>query len=158
MSFHTAVSPYGVEMRRKETTMILRKIIPARYIGDGTALQPRSKPYLDADGKRLKSLQLQTGDTIMMDEAEVIGQTYLFDSAGKQDPLYLGAGHKILPEHKDLTREEIAKIYEFHIGREDFEPLNKPEEESSTTIVVVENNQDGSVEQPVQENEKEVNE
>ena len=98
--------------------------IPARYIGGHQLLLAGFQgPHYDGDGNRLSSLVVSPGDTLMMEEHEIRGQTYKFDPRGNDDPLFLGYGsHIVLPEHEDLSDEVLQAIgYQFHQGRPDFE-------------------------------------
>lgn len=109
--------------------------IPARYIGEHEVLLPYERgPYFDGNGHPLqpsimnastgeKVLGLHYGDTIMMPDVEVLGQTYLINQqTGKA--LHLGAGRKILKEHQGKSLEELVAMgYEFQEGRKDFAPL-----------------------------------
>jgi hypothetical protein len=106
-----------------------QKKIPARYIGGHTVQLPAGLgPFYNIDGTRRTSLLLETGDTLMMPETEIIGQTYLFDPRGQTDPLHLGAGKRVLPEHVGLDDRELSLLgYEFHQGRPDFEPVVEAE-------------------------------
>ncbi len=96
--------------------------IAARYIGNhAVLLQAGMGPYYDADGKRLTSLVLSYGDTLMMPAEEVLGKTYLRQG---ETLLSLGIGKVVLPENAHKSPEELAASnYEFHSGRSDFEPV-----------------------------------
>lgn len=102
--------------------------VPARYIGHhAVSLNPGMGPYYNIDGTRRTDMMLSTGDEILMEDREVLGQSYLFDPKGQRDPLYLGIGRVVLPEHKDLDAQALAELgYEFHTGRPDIEPLPSP--------------------------------
>ena len=99
--------------------------VAARYIGPaGLRLSNALGPYLDAHGQRRTNLYLTPGDTLMLPDVEVLGQTYLFDPKSINDPLWLGVGRVVLPEHATLSERELAVLgYEFHAGRSDFEPM-----------------------------------
>jgi hypothetical protein len=67
---------------------------------------------------------LKNGYTLMMNEDEVIGMTWLTDPRHLGDPIYLGPGRVVLPEHGEKSTEELSVLgYQFHEGRPDFEPL-----------------------------------
>lgn len=114
--------------------MTIRKI-PARYIGQhAVGLNPAMGPYFYADGTRKTDLTLSTGEVILMPETEVLGQTFLRDS--NDNLLYLGAGKCRLPEHVGLSDEELTQsgfLYEHHMGRSDFIPL-EVEAQPQTTM------------------------
>lgn len=96
-------------------------LVPARYIGDNL-LQLQPGRYYNADGSIRTSNIVSKGDVLMMPEQEIIGQTILFDPKGYKDPLYLGSGHRVLPEHQGLDARTLALLgYEFHEGRADME-------------------------------------
>lgn len=99
--------------------------IPARYTGAaGMRLSKTLGPYFDANGQRITNHFLEPGDTLMLPDTEVLGQSYLFDPQGKREPLWLGVGRVALPEDKDKDERALAILgYEFHTGRTDFEPL-----------------------------------
>ena len=99
--------------------------IAARYIGDHPLTLPKEfAPYRDGDGKALSTLSLYPGDTLMMPETEVLGQTFLEDPRAERDTLWLGPGRVILPADQDKSPEELGQIgYSFHEGRPDFEPV-----------------------------------
>src|SRR5579859_5550269 len=99
------------------------KLIPARYIGHHAARLAQRLAF-NIDGSRRTSSLLESGDTLLMPEREVLGFTLLHDPHMVYDPLDLGVGKRVLPEHKDLNAEELAALgYEFHQGRTDFVPL-----------------------------------
>ena len=99
--------------------------IPARYIGPvGKRLSKALGPYFDASGTRRTKHFLNPGDTLMLPDVEVLGQTYLFDPKGEKAPLWLGVGRVVLPQHQQTSERDLAILgYEFHAGRSDFEPL-----------------------------------
>ena len=129
--------------------------IAARYIGK-SAVKMDSRPgdpYLDANQAPLKprelygqpTLYLEYGDSVMMDESEVLGTTYLVNVHTDQSIIY-GVGFAPIPEHKDKSWKELigerfeyerpkqgevpaiplgTYFYQFHIGRQDFEPWTK---------------------------------
>lgn len=101
-------------------------LIPAKYIGAHAAVLSGTGPYYNIDGTRRTSMALDTGDEIMMPDKEVLGQTMKFDPNGIVEPLLLGAGRVVLPEHAQLNDQALAEEgYEFHMGRPDFEALNE---------------------------------
>lgn len=106
--------------------------VPARYIGHhAVSLNPGMGPYYHPDGTRRTEMLLSTGDELLMEESEVLGQSYLFDPKGQRDPLYLGVGRVVLPEHKDLDAQTLAERgYEFHAGRPDMEVILPPHEQT----------------------------
>src|SRR2546427_9986989 len=105
--------------------------IPARYTGlMAVSLVAGLGPYFNGDGSQRSSLTLNPGDEIMMEAADIIGKTILYDPAGGKDPLSLGVGHIVLPRHASLTREKLTALgYEFHAGRSDFEEIIAPAQE-----------------------------
>lgn len=103
-------------------------LVPARYKGHGIGLR-EGMPYYNTDGTRRESLNLESGDEILLKDEDVYGKTLLHDPQGNKTSLYLGLGCVVLPEHKDLSDQERADLgYELHLGRPDFEPV-KPLEE-----------------------------
>ena len=106
---------------------LVRKV-PARYVGEQSVRLPQMHgPYFDAEGKRLTKLVLSPGDTLMVYEQEVRGQTFLLDDATGAE--FLGYGRVVKPEHQaeiaDKSDEEQAEIlsaigYQFHQPRSDF--------------------------------------
>ena len=99
----------------------LKGLVPARYVGDNL-LQLHPGRYYNPDGSIRTSNIVSHGDILMMPEQEIIGQTILFDPKAVRDPLYLGTGHRVLPEHQGLDGRTLALLgYEFHEGRSDFE-------------------------------------
>lgn len=110
----------------------MAKKIPAKYIGMHPVTLGGAGPYYNIDGTRKTDLTLSHGDTIMMEEREVLGQSFKFDPKGQLDPLDLGAGRVVLPEHAHLSDEELALLgYEHHQGRRDFIPLETLEAQQS---------------------------
>lgn len=128
--------------------------IAARYIGTSpVALAPRpGDPYLDANGTPLesrpspingnKALYIANGESLMAEEQEVLGQTWLCDAHNNNQPIFLGNGYYPLPQHAgmqwwDLSSERFQYdgttpsvnaptgmyYYEFHEGRRDFTPF-----------------------------------
>jgi len=99
----------------------LKGLVPARYVGDNL-LQLQPGRYYNADGTRRDGNIVSHGDILMMPEQEIIGQTILFDPKAVRDPLYLGTGHRVLPEHQGLDGRTLSLLgYEHHEGRSDFE-------------------------------------
>lgn len=110
-------------------------MIPARYIGDTEiVLGHYGGPYKDGDGKPLTDLVLRKGDTLMMRESEVNGLTVKFDPRGVNDPEILGVGRVVLPEDTDVPEDELfLRGYQFHQGREDFEPVEAVNPDASAS-------------------------
>lgn len=101
--------------------------IPARYIGKHTVvLRPLDGPFLNGAGEKLTSLILYPGDTLLMPETEILGQTFLVDLRRDGAPArHLGAGRVVLPEHDGLSDDALYALgYEFQEGRADFEPCD----------------------------------
>ncbi|HZU01520.1 MAG TPA: hypothetical protein VFA10_17765 [Ktedonobacteraceae bacterium] len=99
--------------------------IPARYIGEHTLkLGSYGGPYYDGEGNLRDSLLLHTGDTLMMEEHEIRGDTYLFDPRGEAPTQFLGTGRVVKPEHAGLRDAELAQVgYQFCAGRPDFQEI-----------------------------------
>lgn len=111
-------------------------LVPARYIGSHLVdLQQTGKQWFDIDGTPRSLLKLMNGDTVMMPAEEILGKTVLIPKNG--NPLYLGVGRVILPEHKDVPVEELGLLgYQFDAGRTDFELVeseSKPSKKSKQT-------------------------
>lgn len=116
-------------------------LAPARYVGhEPVRLLPRPGGYLDGDG-RLRTgadaLLLKPGETLMLPEPELRGQTFLTDPTGlAAEAEWLGVGFTPLPEHAGLTRVDLIGLrfparggirqYEFHDGRSDFQEVDAP--------------------------------
>jgi hypothetical protein len=90
--------------------------VAARYAGEyQIVLAKFGGPYFDAEGSRLSSLLLSTGDTLQVEEEEIIGCTWLHDPRHEIDSVKLGLGRIVKPEDQDLSDAELnAKGYEFH--------------------------------------------
>lgn len=124
--------------------------IAARYIGHSPVILPPrpGDPYLDANGQPLQpstlpngsqGLILSAGDSLQVEEHELLGQTWLVDPTGARQPVLLGTGFAPLPQHAGkhwtaLRDERFAHpgneqapngtyYYEFHMGRSDFAPF-----------------------------------
>lgn len=113
--------------------------IPARYISEREVILPAERgPYFDGYGQPLKPLLqdsvfkqpvygLRYGDTLMMPDTEILGQTF-FVNPETGMTLHLGAGRRILKEHQGLSLDELVNMkpahYEFMDGRSDFEVFN----------------------------------
>lgn len=115
--------------------------LPVQYIGDSTVqLRPRpGDPYRDANGTPLTSLLLSQGDTLLLDEAEALGQTYLIATNADMHAYLLGTGYCPLPQHRAESWQALQDrrfayagdqrippgtyYYQFHTGRSDFVPL-----------------------------------
>jgi hypothetical protein len=106
--------------------------IPVRYIGHEVQLFKLGGLYFDGQGKPLEEYMLRHGDTLMMNAAEVLGQTFLTDPRNQSEPVWLGIGKVVLPEHQKLSNEDLIDIgYQFHGGRPDFEPIDVPSTEQA---------------------------
>lgn len=104
------------------------KTIPSRYIG--THALTLVQPARNIDGSLRQSMALVQGDELLMPDIEVMGQTLLFDPHGNKNPLFLGAGRVVLPEHANLDERELSLLgYEFHQGREDFAAIESAQEQ-----------------------------
>jgi hypothetical protein len=98
----------------------LKGLVPARYVGDNLLQLPGR--YYNPDGSIRTSNIISHGDILMLPEQEILGQTILFDPKAVRDPLYLGTGHRVLPEHQGLDKRTLTLLgYEHHEGRSDFE-------------------------------------
>lgn len=102
----------------------MRKIA-ARYIGQHeVVLSKLGGPYVDASGARLSERVLRPGDTLMVNEPEVLGETWLHDPRHIKPSENLGSGRVVKPEHQGLSDDELSVLgYQFHAGRSDFEVL-----------------------------------
>jgi hypothetical protein len=99
------------------------KLVAARYIGHHAARLAQRLAF-NIDGTRRESSLLESGDTLMMPEREILGFTLLHDPHMASDPLDLGAGKRVLPEHAGMNPEQLDALgYQFNAGRSDFEPL-----------------------------------
>lgn len=123
-------------------------MIAIRYVGTfAVYLEKTSKPYRNADGAFLDLVEvrpgawkyvLAPGDTLLVPEDEALGITYLVDPRGEQEPVKLGSGLCLIPEHQGRNWQELIDVrftygsekantgiwcYEFHMPRADFEPL-----------------------------------
>jgi len=120
MPFHTEF-----ESRKGDYFMPEKKepvFVPARYIGNTPiGLQDNKRDWRNIDGSKRTDLILNNGDTLMMPEEEIIGFTMLEDPHRQRDPLHLGAGRVVLPEHAGKSAEELDALgYVFNVGRSDF--------------------------------------
>jgi hypothetical protein len=99
--------------------------IPARYIGQHeVVLSKQGGPYFDGSGARLTDFVLRPGSTLLMNEEEVLGSTFLLDPRHLAPAENLGPGRVVKPEHKGLSDAELAELgYQFHTGRSDFEAI-----------------------------------
>jgi len=120
-----------------------KNLVPAKYIGNHAVELGQGMRYYNIDGSRRKNRTLEYGDTLMIRDEDVYGKTLLHDPQGNKPSLSLGIGHKILPEHAGLSRQELGLLgYEFHAGRPDFTPLEVPsqidpvKEEIPTSAVI----------------------
>lgn len=105
---------------------LLQRKVPARHVGEHVwrIRKMDGHRHRHADGKQLKSLDLSRGQTLMMYPAEVYGQTYLHDPRGEKPSRWLGLGRVVLPDHQELSEEELGVVgYEFHLPRPDVEPV-----------------------------------
>lgn len=100
------------------------RLIPAQYIGEHEVMLSRhGGPYIDVNGKPLESRLLHKGDVIHMNEEEVNGFTVILDPRAEKEPMQLGAGRVVLPEHSKHSDIELSALgYQFHQGRCDFKP------------------------------------
>ncbi len=76
-------------------------------------------PYYDAAGKRRATNRLSPGETLMIYEQELRGQTFVLGEDGAE---WLGCGRVVKPEHRDKSDEELLGVlgYQFHAPRSDF--------------------------------------
>ena len=104
--------------------------IPARYVGELERVLPKfGGPYTDGEGRRLTSLLLNQGDTLMVEAEEVYGATWLHDPRHELDSQRLGVGRVVRESDNGLSDEELmAKGYEFHQPSGWWEPYT-PESE-----------------------------
>lgn len=111
------------------------KKIPAEYIGAYPVQFPAPLgPYFNANGERLTDLVISKGDTIMMPEVEILGQTFFRTRSENEPDLHLGAGKVVKVEHAHLSHEELLALgYEFHAGRPDFRPVPVVEQQQPAT-------------------------
>src|SRR5437764_11588552 len=109
--------------------------IPARYIGHSDiTLSKLGEPYYDADGQRLTDFVIHPGETLMMNDEEILGFTMLLDPRHELPAQKLGVGRVILDQDKGLSTQDLQlKGYQFHTGRSDFESVKNtaPLEEES---------------------------
>ncbi len=99
--------------------------IKARYIGSYAVTLKDATGVLDGDGKPVTTGLLVYGDTLMMSEEEVRGQTFRADLNGVL--ISQGAGRVIAPEDAGLSYDELLRAgYSFHMGRSDFEVVEEP--------------------------------
>jgi hypothetical protein len=101
--------------------------IPARYVGGHDILLSKfGGPYYDGDGRRLLDLVLHPGDTLMMEDEEVLGFSMLHDPRHEKESVKIGVGKQVLDEHNSLKDHELRELgYQFHEGRRDFEPIRR---------------------------------
>lgn len=99
-------------------------MVPARYVGEfAVRLSKVSGPRLDGDGNVRKTDLIEPGDTLLVPDVEVLGQTFFFDRR-TQETEFLGAGRVLKPGDEALSYASlVGKGYEFHEGRADFEPI-----------------------------------
>lgn len=102
--------------------------IACTYVGEHKVmLFPQGGPYFDKDGQMLTELTISSGQTLMMEDTEVLGYTILQDLRNESEPLYLGVGRVILPQDESKSDEELSAMgYQFHTGRTDFAPYQQP--------------------------------
>lgn len=119
-----------------------RRRVPARYVGHQAVKLRGDVRYFDGTGAKRAAGLLKPGETLMVPESELRGQTFLLDFTQEADPevgitsTWLGAGTVLLPDHAaaGLKRDQLVGArflkdgrvlgYEFHDGRSDFEPLD----------------------------------
>ncbi len=113
---------------------IRKKKVPCLYIGEHPIrLSPMGQPYYNAQGKVLHSLDLVSGDTLLLPEVEVAGMTFWHDPRGVLDSELIGVGKVVKAEHLGLEQEVLQALgYEFHEGRADFLIL-QPEQIAAAT-------------------------
>jgi hypothetical protein len=101
------------------------KTVACEYIGrHKVELNKYGGPYINAKGEQLFELSLNPGDTLMLPEAEVKGYTILRDLTAQTDPVHLGVGKVVLPQHQGKSDDELMAIgYQFHQGRPDFREI-----------------------------------
>ncbi len=76
----------------------------------------------DGNGNPLMKSTVDTGDTLMMDDFDVLGQTFLYDGMGGVQNL--GLGRVILAPDVGLSDYQLAlRGYRFSSGRSDFIPI-----------------------------------
>jgi len=93
--------------------------IPAQYIGTDEVYLEDLTNLRDGSGNPLTKSTLSTGDTLMMEDFDVLGETYIYDA--DNNPTYLGTGRVILPQDAGLTDQQLAQRgYRFSSGRSDF--------------------------------------
>src|SRR5689334_2068514 len=90
--------------------------IAARYIGPQSVLLNKATgPYKDGEGKPLQSLLLHPGDSLMVEEEEITGCTWLHDPRKENNSEKIGLGRVVKTEHAHLSlQEQIALGYQFH--------------------------------------------
>jgi hypothetical protein len=99
--------------------------IRARYIGGYAVTLKDATGVLDGDGKPLTTGLLVYGDTLMMSEEDILGQTFFaHPRTGVLESQ--GAGRTVKPEHTDLNwtdnYDDLLRLgYSYHEGRSDFE-------------------------------------
>jgi len=93
--------------------------IAAQYIGTDTVILVDAIDLKDGNGNPITKSTLDTGDTLMMDDFDILGETFLYDGMGGVQNL--GVGRVILPQDAGLTDAQLAaRGYQFSSGRSDF--------------------------------------
>lgn len=107
---------------------VLMAKIACTYVGEQQVmLFPQGGPYFDKDGQVITNSVISKGQTLMLEDTEVLGYTILQDPRNIEDPIFLGVGRVILPQDEGKSAEELfAMGYQFHVGRADFEPYQQP--------------------------------
>lgn len=102
--------------------------IACTYVGEHQVqLFPQGGPYFDKDGQMIVNTVISKGQTLMMEDSEVLGYTLLQDLRNESEPIYLGVGRVVLPQDEGKSDEELSAMgYQFHTGRTDFEPYQQP--------------------------------
>lgn len=104
----------------------MSNLIPARYVGGHAVLLAEHQgPHYDANGVELTSNLVRPGDTLMMPETEVLGETMFEDTPDTGRLRSLGPGRVYLDDkHAQLDPDELSALgYRFFLGRPDFEAI-----------------------------------
>lgn len=144
---------------------IPKNLVPARYIGNHAVELVPGLIYYNIDGTRRRNNTLEHGDTLMMRDEDVFGKTIWHDPHRQQPSRMLGIGRVVLPEHVNLSEEELSLAgYEWHEGRSDFQAIEAPPQTKQTIIpdsikaeqVVADDGEENIIEtpEPTKEEEK----